>query len=63
MRTKKVTADKIGTDSVRMAQFYNNNGKPLIAQKVLPNEACSCGSGKKSKKCCGTITKYYNKKD
>lgn len=34
-----------------------NPPKPLITahQKIGRNESCSCGSGKKYKKCCATI--------
>ncbi len=28
-------------------------GKPIISSKVGRNEPCTCGSGKKYKKCCG----------
>jgi SWIM/SEC-C metal-binding protein len=31
-----------------------NPQQPLISQKVGKNDPCSCGSGKKYKKCCGT---------
>lgn len=33
----------------------------LISQKVGRNEACSCGSGRKAKKCCGNETEYHNR--
>lgn len=35
---------------------------PLIADKVRPNDLCPCGSGKKSKKCCGSRTIYKRAK-
>jgi hypothetical protein len=38
------------------------NGTPIRAKKVGRNEPCPCGSGKKSKNCCGTETKYFVKK-
>ena len=46
----------------RKYPFIENNGFPLLAQKVLPNDLCICGSGKKAKKCCGAKTRYaYSK--
>lgn len=42
--------------------FISNNGKPFIAKTVNRNSLCSCGSGKKQKKCCGDETKYFTKK-
>jgi len=38
------------------------NGKPLHATKYGRNEPCRCGSGKKTKNCHGTETKYFIKK-
>lgn len=36
--------------------------RTLTSVKVRPNDPCPCGSGKKSKKCCGTETSYkFNK--
>jgi len=35
------------------------NGQPLKAVKSGRNELCSCGSGKKSKKCCNKEIQYY----
>lgn len=32
---------------------------PMHSKKVDRNSLCHCGSGKKTKKCCGTQTKYY----
>jgi len=43
----------------RKAQSREHRDAPPIAgpaTKVGPNEPCSCGSGKKYKKCCGRIT-------
>lgn len=39
----------------------NPTKSPLRADKVGRNDPCSCGSGKKAKRCCGTDTKYYNR--
>jgi hypothetical protein len=47
----------------RKVPFIPNNGKPFIARKFNRNDPCSCGSGKKCKNCCGTETKYFQKKD
>ena len=44
----------------RKLQILRGNGSPLKAVKPGRNDLCKCGSGKKSKKCCGTETKYYN---
>lgn len=41
---------------------YEGNGSPIIAHKIKANDPCSCGSGKKAKRCCGTKTKYYHSK-
>lgn len=38
------------------------NGSPLVAEPIGRNEPCKCGSGKKSKNCCGSKTKYLNSK-
>jgi len=43
-------------------QLVIGNGYPLTHKKVLPNDPCPCGSGKKAKKCCGTETTFaYSK--
>ena len=34
-------------------RFVSGGAIPAVSQKVGPNEACPCGSGKKYKKCCG----------
>ncbi len=31
-----------------------NPGKPVVSAKINRNAPCSCGSGKKYKKCCGS---------
>lgn len=36
-----------------------DNKKPLKAKKRNRNDMCSCGSGKKQKRCCGNKTEYY----
>ena len=43
----------------RMVSIIKGNGLPFIAKKTGRNEKCACGSGKKSKNCCGNETKYY----
>lgn len=40
--------------------ILKGNGSPLIAKYVSRNAKCRCGSGKKSKNCCGAETEYYN---
>ncbi len=34
-------------------------GHPIISQKPSRNSKCTCGSGKKSKHCCGSDTKFF----
>jgi len=48
----------------RKLTIWKGDGMPLKSRKVLPNDPCPCGSGKKAKRCCGTETKYFltNKK-
>lgn len=43
--------------------FINNDGKPFRAMKIGRNQECWCGSGLKSKRCCGSRTRYYIPKD
>ena len=35
--------------------IYDNSNKPFVrsSKKIMPNDPCPCGSGKKYKKCCG----------
>jgi len=47
----------------RMCTIIIGTGKPMLAQKESRNQKCKCGSGLKSKKCCGVVTKYYTKKE
>lgn len=55
---------KAQTNSQRTVTIFKGNGYPLLSRRILPNDPCTCGSGKKAKKCCGTDTKYYySKKD
>jgi uncharacterized protein YchJ len=42
-----------------ISSIVPGNGKPLKAKSIGRNEPCQCGSGKKSKHCHGTDTKYY----
>ena len=46
-----------------MASIYEGNGSPLRAVKQDRNALCKCGSGKKSKNCCGEDLKYYHSQD
>jgi hypothetical protein len=43
-------------------QLIAGNGTPLRAQHWQPNSPCRCGSGKKTKRCCGTTGQYFNSK-
>ena len=42
------------------SSVIKGNGSPLVAKPIGRNEPCRCGSGKKSKNCCGSVTKYIN---
>lgn len=44
----------------RKVLIIKGNGSPLIAKSVGRNTKCRCGSGKKSKNCCGVETEYFN---
>lgn len=46
----------------RKIKMFEGNGSPMLAKKVLRNDRCGCGSGKKAKKCCGCDTKYFDSK-
>lgn len=48
-------------DAAQAQASSGQNEKPKlqpvrVAEKVGPNDACPCGSGKKYKKCCGAQT-------
>lgn len=43
-------------------QLIAGNGTPLLAVKFNANDKCRCGSGKKTKRCCGTYGGYRNSK-
>lgn len=46
----------------RMVTIYKNEySTPMVARKQNRNAPCSCGSGKKAKKCCGTDAQYFYK--
>ena len=49
-------------DKTRKVPFVEGNGLPFVAIKPNRNQPCTCGSGKKAKKCCGANTKYYLRK-
>jgi len=46
----------------RLVPFLEGNGYPLLAKKQGRNETCTCGSGKKAKKCCGNETRWFHSK-
>jgi len=51
---------KSDTKSVsHVVGIIKGNGKPLRAKSIGRNAPCKCGSGKKSKSCCGSETKYF----
>jgi hypothetical protein len=43
----------------RTIGLIKGNGSPIIAIKPGRNEPCKCGSGKKTKHCCGASTRYF----
>ena len=46
----------------RKCTLYVGNGTPFRVQKQERNAPCICGSGKKSKKCCGEKEEYFTLK-
>jgi len=46
----------------RMVTLISPNSKvPLFVKKQKRNDKCICGSGKKSKNCCGKKENYFTK--
>lgn len=45
-----------------MAKLVNGNGFPLRVRRILPNDLCPCGSGRKNKKCCKKDSQYFYSK-
>ena len=43
----------------RKVTIHVGNGNPMAAQKFDRNSKCRCGSGKKTKHCCGEQTKFF----
>lgn len=46
----------------RMVKIIVGDGHPFVTSKPDRNSKCRCGSGKKSKHCCGDETKFYSTK-
>ena len=46
----------------RLVPFIEGNGSPLLSKKQGRNATCTCGSGKKQKKCCGNKTEWFHSK-
>lgn len=46
----------------RMVKFLKGDGFPIIAVTPERNAKCQCGSGKKTKNCCGTKTEFFSTK-
>jgi len=42
--------------------MFEGNGSPLVCVRQERNAPCSCGSGKKAKKCCGVAPRYFKTK-
>ncbi|NQU83967.1 MAG: SEC-C domain-containing protein, partial [Parcubacteria group bacterium] len=51
---KASTPEKKNINLISGNQELSAQPKPVKSEKVGRNEPCSCGSGKKSKKCCGS---------
>jgi hypothetical protein len=47
----------------RTVKIVQNQGVPLIANKLRPNDKCPCKSGKKLKNCHKIETRYYFSKE
>ena len=47
---------------IRNVNLYNGDGFPIIAVTTGRNSKCKCGSGKKTKHCCGTKTQLFSTK-
>ena len=43
----------------RKVTIHVGNGSPMAAQHFNRNSLCRCGSGKKTKHCCGTKAKFF----
>ena len=54
--------NKTMSKSNRKVSVIQGNGFPLRHTRVLPNDPCPCGSGKKAKRCCGTDTSFFYSK-
>ena len=50
MKKRYKEAKRIGKDLLK-----NTPGLKVQEEKVKPNDPCSCGSGKKYKKCCALM--------
>lgn len=46
----------------REFNMINGDGFPLIAVTPERNSKCNCGSGKKTKNCCGVKTQVFSTK-
>lgn len=46
----------------RNVKVFKGDGFPMIAVTAERNSKCKCGSGKKTKNCCGTQTNFFSTK-
>lgn len=46
----------------RLVTIHMGNGSPLLRQSTDRNSKCRCGSGRKTKHCCGIPTKFFHSK-
>lgn len=47
---------------IRNVTINKGDGFPIIAVTPERNSKCKCGSGKKTKHCCGTKTQFFSTK-
>lgn len=46
----------------RKCKMIVGDGFPIVAIAPERNSKCACGSGKKTKNCCGTDTRFFSTK-
>lgn len=44
----------------RMVKFLKGDGFPIVGITPERNSKCQCGSGKKTKNCCGIKSQYFS---
>lgn len=46
----------------RKVKFLKGDGFPIVSVTPERNSKCKCGSGKKTKNCCGVKTQFFSTK-